>query len=167
MTMLYDLPYLNAAVNFTSAHGNQCVQRSAALMFDIRNATFVFAAMRAATEEEQKIIKDASPVPFIHAWVEVGDQVLAPTLLERFNFDLQPVPKDIYYQANGVGRTWRLSQDEFMKVAKKIGLASALKHGKDRAGSRVTVDALLKAAKVRWFPSERNTLLAYPEDAGK
>lgn len=155
-----NLTHLNAAVSYRSAHGNQCVLRSAALMLDLPGATLVFGVVRAATEAERAADPRASRVPFIHAWVEYDGRLLfAPTLIERMGGELRPFAIDDYYTVNGVTRTWRLSHDDFMKVARRFKLSAAFRHGKDRAGHRDVSEALLAAAGVRYVLSERNTML--------
>jgi hypothetical protein len=123
-------PHLKAAMHLKgSAGGNACVQRSAALMLDLTGATLVFGVLRAATPEERARIGDnASPVPFIHAWVEYRGELLAPTLIETFG-ELRPLPVELYYGENGVKRTWRLEHKAFMQVARRYRLASAFRHG--------------------------------------
>lgn len=159
MTTPTNFPNLTAALALTSVTGNTCVQRSAALMLDLPGATMVFGVMRAATAEE--IAKDhrASPVPFIHAWVEYGGELYAPTLMERMKGNLHPLPIDVYYSTNAITKTWRLSHAQFMLVAKRWKLASAFKHGSSRAGKGEIADDLLKAAGVRYVLSDRRTIL--------
>jgi hypothetical protein len=154
------LPHLSAAMSYRSTTGqNTCVQRAAALMLDLTGAVLVFGVVRAATPEERaKIGPTASPVPFIHAWVEYRDEVYAPTLIERFG-DLRPLPLDLYYSENGVERTWRLEHKAFMLVARRYRLSSAFRHNSDRAGHADVADALLRAAGVKYVLSERRTLL--------
>lgn len=153
--------YLQAALNLQSRNGqNTCVQRAAALMLDLpADATLVFGVVRAASADEQAKDPRASPVPFIHAWVEYAGQLYAPTLIERFKGELRPIPIDVYYHTNAVTRTWRLGNAGFMQVARRWKLAASLKHGGARAGRGEVADALLQAAGVRYVLSARNTLL--------
>jgi hypothetical protein len=155
------LTHLASALTFKSRTGNTgtCVQRAAALMLDLRNATLMFGVVRAATPEELEKNPDASPVPFIHAWVEWRGDVYSPSSIEKFKGELLPLPKDVYYRANAVSRTWPLEPKAFQAVAKRFGLSAAFRHGKDRAGDGAVTDALLKAAGVKWKLSERRTLL--------
>lgn len=153
------LDHLSAAVSYTSANGKSCVQRSAALMLDMPKGTLVFGVMRAASMDEQLETPGSSPVPFIHAWVEVGDNVFAPTLLEKTDMRLVPFPKNIYYGSNGISKTWRLDHRTFDVVAKRFTLSAAFRHRKARAGSWEITKALLDAAGVPFIASETGTIL--------
>lgn len=157
---LDNLPHLAAALGYSSASGgNTCVQRAAALMLDMTGATLVFGVLRAATPEERKRIGNrASPVPFIHAWVEYRGELFAPTLIETFG-DLRALPLDVYYTENGIARTWRLEHKAFMQIARRYRLSSAFRHQSARAGDGEVTDALLRAAGVKYVLSERRTLL--------
>lgn len=152
--------YLQLALTMQSATGqNTCVQRAAALMLDMpADAALVFGVVRAGTAAEQAKDPRASPVPFVHAWVEYDGQLYAPTLVEKLN-GLHPIPVDVYYRANGVTRTWRLENAGFMQVARRWKLAASLKHGSRRAGRGVVADAFLQAAGVQYVLSSRNTIL--------
>ena len=152
-------PYLAASLRLKSATGGTCFHRSAALMLDLRGATLVFGVLRAATPEEQAKTPGASPVPFIHAWVEYRNMLLAPTTLERTGMELKAMPLADYYRVNAITTTWRLDHAAFMQVAKRWNLASALKHNSARAGDGRMVDALLAAAGVRYRLSDRRTVL--------
>lgn len=154
-------PTLVDALSFGNGHGT-CVQRASALMLDMPGAELVFAIVRAGTPEEQQAGSHISPVPFIHAWVEQAGQVYAPTLIERMDGDLRPLPVDVYYRSNGVKRTWRLPRPAFMLVAKRWKLAASFKHRSQRAGRGEVADALLRAAGVRYVLSNRNTILPHP-----
>lgn len=157
---LDELPHLAAALGYRSSTGaNSCVQRAAALMLDLTGATMVFGVVRAATPEEQASIgPKASPVPFIHAWVEYRGKLYAPTLVERFG-DLRPFPIDVYYSANGVTRTWKLEHKAFMQIARRYSLSAAFRHQSERAGRGDVTDAILRAAGVKYVLSARRTLL--------
>jgi hypothetical protein len=152
-------PHLKAALTYTSVTGNTCVQRAAALMLDLPGATMVFGVMRAASAEEMGKDPRASPVPFIHAWVEYRGILLAPTTIERTGGELRAMPLDDYYRINGITKTWRLGPAAFLMVARRWKLSSAFKHNSSRAGRAEVADALLKAAGVRYRLSDRRTLL--------
>lgn len=155
------LTHLAASLRFKSRTGatGTCVQRAAALMLDLRNAMLMFGVLRAATAEELAKNPDASPVPFIHAWVEWHGDVYAPSTMEKFKGELVPIPRDAYYSANQIRQTWSLEAKPFGVIAKRYGLSAAFRHGKDRAGDGEITDALLKAAGVKYRLSERRTLL--------
>jgi len=157
-----DLPHLMAAMTLSAKTpgAGTCFQRAAALMLDLpADAELVFGVLRAAPPEERAKNPNASPVPFIHAWVEFRGQLLAPSTIERTGGRLRAMPLDEYYDINGITRTWRLESAGFRQVARRFKLAAAFKHGAARAGSGVVVDALLKAAGVRYVLSERRTVL--------
>jgi len=154
------LPHLAAALTYSSrTGGNTCVQRAAALMLDLTGATLVFGVLRAATaEERERIGPSASPVPFIHAWVEYRGKLYAPTLVETFG-ELRALPVEVYYGANGITRTWRLEHKAYMQIARRYRLSAAFKHRSARAGDGEVADALLRAAGVKYVLSERRTIL--------
>ena len=162
--VLDTLPHLKAAMVYQTANGsNTCVQRAAALMLDLTGATLVFGLMRPATaEERERIGEKASPVPFIHAWVEYRGELLAPTLIETFG-DLRALPVEVYYGANGIKTTWRLEHKAFMQIARRYKLSSAFKHQSARAGDGMVADALLRSAGVKYVLSDRRTILPSPQ----
>lgn len=155
-----NLRHLEAAVRFAARTpgAGTCIQRSAALMLDLRNATLVFGVMRAATPEELEKLPNASPVPFIHAWVELDGAVYSPTKISDAG-DLRPFTKADYYSANEIRQTWTLSAVAFGAIAKRFGLSAAFRHNRARARSGDVTDALLTAAGVKWKLSERHTIL--------
>lgn len=162
MVSMESLPNLLAAMSLqaTTPGAGTCFHRCAALMLDLPpDAEMVFGVLRAATAEERAKIPNASPVPFIHAWVEFRGQLLAPTTIERTGGELRAMPLESYYQANQIRVTWRLRWPAFNQVARRFRLAAAFKHGSARTGSGEVVDALLKAAGVRYTLSERRTVL--------
>lgn len=156
-------PHLNAALAYyAGAEGSNCVQRSAALMLDMPGATLVFGVMSPATPEDLARDPDSSTVPFIHAWVERGNDLYAPTLVERMKKNFRPIPVDFYYRVNGITKTWRLTHAQFMPIARRWKLASAFKHGSQRAAKGEVAHALLQAAGVRYVLSDKNTILPEP-----
>lgn len=148
-----ELRYLKAALAFTGRAGSgSCVQRSVALALDLPGrAVVTFGTLRAATPEEvEQIGPQASRVPFIHCWVEVGDRVLAPTTLERAEGYLLPMARAAYYDTNAVRDPCPVPRADFERIVRRFRLASALKHGSARFGDGAITTALLEAARVRY-----------------
>jgi hypothetical protein len=157
-----NLTHLSAAMSLsgTVPGTGTCFHRSAALMLDLpADAVMVFGVLRAATPEEIEKMPNASPVPFIHSWVEFRGMLLAPTTMERTGGELRPMPLEDYYTVNAITRTWRLTSTPFQQVARRFKLSAAFKHGSARAGKGEIIDALLQAAGVRYKLSERRTVL--------
>lgn len=157
--------YLEEAMKYqaTFAGNGNCFQRTAALMMDMPGATLVFGMLPAANEQERNDIPNSSTAPMIHAWVEHRGKVYAPTLVERFSFRGVPIlERDVYYATNRVMRVWRLESAEFAKIAKRLKLASALKHGKARFGHGDVTDALLTAAKLPYIVGPGRGVLPAP-----
>jgi hypothetical protein len=160
-----ELRYLQAATALrgTGESGQACIQWAAALALDLRQGLLTFGTTRAATPEELVSIPGASPVPFIHAWVEIGQTLYAPTTLARTDWWLVPFDRDDYYTRNGVTDVHRLARARFEAIVKRWGLAAALKHGAARAGSGQLADALLQAAGVRYVVGEGRGVLPAPK----
>lgn len=148
---------LQSALNFETQAG-ACFIRSIALALDLPQSELVFGEFRAASAHELLTVPNASPEPFIHAWVEMNGKVYAPTLIAKMG-GLPAVSRDAYYATNMVARTWRVDQATLQTVAKKFKLASAFRHGKNRAGKGDVTETLLKAAGVPYKISERRTAI--------
>jgi hypothetical protein len=157
-----ELRYLSAATDYSGSGPNRqaCIQWAAALTLDLRasRAILTFGTLRPGTPEERFTDPRVSDVPFIHAWVEVGDWMYAPTLLERLG-EIRPFPCVDYYRVNEVRDVCRVPRDKFDAIVKRFGLAAALKHRSKRAGSGELADALLQAAGVRYILSEHRSVL--------
>jgi hypothetical protein len=97
-----------------------CFHRAAALALDLPAAQLCVGTLRAATAEEIEAEPRASRVPFLHAWVERGAAVYAPTLLEQHG-DLRPIPRADYYEANGIRHVHRLNRRDIKRLAARHG----------------------------------------------
>jgi hypothetical protein len=94
------LPFLSAAVKLRGVKG-MCFHRSVALCLDLPGSSVVVGTLRAATPEERIGHEERSPVPFIHAWVEFEDKLMAPTTIEERGGLVFVRPED-YYRICGV-----------------------------------------------------------------
>jgi hypothetical protein len=143
-----------------------CIHRSAALVLDLPHSDLVFGTLRAATPEEQQMIgPEASTTPFIHCWVELGEDILfAPTTIERCNGSLLPMRRQHYYEMNGVRDVRRLSRKDVLRISGEIGLSAHLRKG---VPAKKSVGAtLLDAAGVRWkLSADEGIIPADLEDA--
>lgn len=113
------LPLLQSVVenlHAAAADSGLCFHRSAALVLDLKWADFVVGTVRAATPDEIEAEPRASRVPFLHAWVERGQMVYSPTLMEQHG-GLLPLDRQDYYQANGVRDVYRMNRRELKRLA--------------------------------------------------
>lgn len=154
------LKNLHAALQYVSTSGkNNCIQRSAALALDLPGSEIMFATFRAASEDERLVEPNASPVPFVHAWVEWREWAYSPTTLERTNMMLVPWDCEAYRKINEARDVCRLPRSAFERIARHFRLAAAFKHGRDRAGQGDVADALLRSAGVRYTLSENRSVI--------
>ena len=155
-----ELRHLRAALNYrgTSASGQACVLWSAALALDLR-AVLTFGTLRAAEVHEFVGVPGRAEVPFIHAWVEAGAFVYAPTTNRRTAGLLMPMARDHYYEVNGVTDARSLPPRELQTIARRWRFASALKHLSPRAGDRAFPEELMRAAGVRWHTGPSREIL--------
>lgn len=112
-----------------SSGGGTCFFRSAALVLDVSTATLCMGVLAGASEEELAASPEASPTPFIHAWVEQGNMVFSPTQIEREG-GLTPWPKPVYYETNGVRDAHMIDRPRLLKLAGAIGLSAHLRLGR-------------------------------------
>lgn len=130
------MPHLNGAMGLVGPRG-LCFHRAAGLVLDLPPATLAVGTLPAATSEQQQENPEFSSVDFIHAWVEVGDWVLAPTLIER---DLAEgtgwqFTKAAYYHANKPRNVRHMKRARLKQLSVEFGIAqhllrfTPLKHG--------------------------------------
>jgi len=100
------LKVLSAAMNLRGPKG-MCFHRAVALCLDLPGSSVVVGTLRAATPEEQVGHPERSKVPFIHAWVEFQDKLMAPTTIEQMGGLVFIRPQE-YYQVNGARDIRRL-----------------------------------------------------------
>jgi len=157
-----DLRYLSAATAYKGrGTTNSCVQWSVALALDLRSAVVTFGTFRAATDEEAEVIENASRIPFIHCWVEVGvNTVLAPTTIKRTGGVLVPMSRESYYEVNAARDIGHVPRKVFDGIVHRHRLVAALRHGSPRFGSGKVTEELLAAAGIRYRVSgEHRSLL--------
>lgn len=158
-----DLRHLSAALAFKGRSGlGSCVQRSVALALDLPQAVVVFGTLRAASDEEierGEAPHNASRVPFIHCWLELGPAVLAPTTIERAGGLVVPMSRESYYELNDVRDARPVPRDAFDRIARRHRLSAALKHLSQRFGNHSVTEELLNAAGVKYVLGPDRALL--------
>ena len=116
-----------AVANLVGSTGKgMCFFRSAALVLDVPGTEIGIGVLAGATAEELVSNPDASPTPFIHAWVQRGETVISPTQIEREG-GLTPWPKKFYYETNGVTAARTVSRPALLQLSRKIGLSAYLR----------------------------------------
>lgn len=149
------LPTLSAAMSALDAEHGLCFHYSAALCLDLANSYVMLGTFRAATDEERKTIPGASPVPFIHCWVELSGLVLAPTLIRAMGGQLIPIERDRYYAANAATNVHAIPRF----VVQTLGLEHHLTTGEPLPGGRAVGSILADVAAYPYRVSERGTML--------
>lgn len=106
------LKVLSSAMKLKSAstRSGMCFHRSVALCIDLPGSSVVVGTLRAATPEERQGHPERSDTPFIHAWVEFQDKLMAPTTIESQGGLVFMRPQE-YYSINGARDIRRLSRD--------------------------------------------------------
>ena len=161
------LPHLRASLAYVGRGGlGSCVVRNIALALDLRAGVVTFGTIRAATDEEAaKIGPRASREPFIHCWIELGGNVLAPTTIERTGGLVLPMRRESYYDINGIRDVRPVPRAAFDAIARRYRLSAALRHGSKRVGHGDIAEALLAAAGVRYVLGPDRGLLPAPKPA--
>lgn len=127
----------------------RCFHWSAALCLDLKESDIVIGTVKAATLDEALSIPMATQERFIHAWVEVGDSVLAPTLIP-LNGILSPMQRDFYYAENGIEDVRRLTRADLLKAFRGYNLIAHLTQGHRFRNDVSFVGHLLDQAGVEW-----------------
>jgi hypothetical protein len=142
---LNKLPHLRSCYEIYPSEQGQglCFHRSVALVMDMPTAILTIATNRAATDEERAIMPEASPTPFLHAWVEQGDGLLAPTTIERFG-GLVWLPREAYYVMNGASNIHRFTRKRVMEFARANGISAHLRLGRPDKCKKPFAAALLE-----------------------
>jgi hypothetical protein len=122
-----------------------CFHRAAALVLDMRWAFLCIGTLRAASEQEAELNPRYSPVPFLHAWVEQGPVVWAPSLLEAHGGELLPIDRDAYYTANDARDIYRMGRAELVKLDRQHGWSRRLVFGRRKTGELSLGAVLLEA----------------------
>lgn len=132
----------------------RCFHWSAALCLDLKQSDIVIGTVAGASPHEALTVHHASLGRFVHAWVEVGDDVLAPTLISTDD-KLTPVPRAFYYASNGIEDVQRLSRADLLKAFQGRNLIGHLTEGQNFRCDGRFVDILLEAAGViEWTTNE-------------
>lgn len=122
--MTPDMKHLRGAMRMRSPVPGQglCFHRAVGFVLDITTAKLVIGTIRESTPEEIELLgPNSSTVPFIHAWCEVRDAVIAPTTYERAGNKLVPMDRRSYYEKNGVRDVHRFDRAWVKRLAKLHG----------------------------------------------
>lgn len=138
-----------------------CFHRSMALLMDFKEGELVVGTTRAATKEELRTMPNASKVPFIHCWVEIGDAVFAPTTVERTGGKLVSFRRESYYEMNGSKVLGRLGYEDLMEVAQNTGLVGHLRYGLPMVDGISPPDLVLTRLKIPHGRTAMNTVVPY------
>lgn len=146
---LAGFPLLASVVEKLTGEGshNACFHRATALALDLPGAELCIGTIRGATAEEAREIAGASPVAFVHAWIELGGEVIAPTTIERAG-GLYAFPRAIYYAHNAARDVHRLTRRRVKRLATEHGWRRYLRTGKRPPGSEPLGAIVLAAAGV-------------------
>jgi hypothetical protein len=93
----------------------------------------------------------------IHAWVEYGGNVYAPTLIPRMGDKLVPIPKDFYYAENLVREVKRLTHEQIEGIP---NIKHHLTTGEALGPGRALGDELMAMAGIRWKTTPAGTAVA-------
>ena len=132
-----------------------CFHRAAALVLDLPGSELCMGTFRAATEEELKVAPNASDEPFIHAWVEHGGVVYAPTTIEANNNTLRPYTCAEYYSVHDAKDIYRLSRKDLITLSGRVGLSQHLLHNKPLRDGASFAASIMDAAGLKWKDSAK------------
>lgn len=97
-----------------------CFHRSAALVLDLPWGDLCIGTLKGATVFQRAADPRVSPTPFIHAWVERGEVLYAPTLIEEHG-GLTEIERFEYYRFNAVRDVYRMPRAEVLRLARAEG----------------------------------------------
>jgi hypothetical protein len=159
------MPHLDGAMNLTGPRG-LCFHRAAGLVLDLPPATLAVGTFPAATSEQQQENPEFSSVDFLHAWVEVKDWVLAPTLIERAQAEGTHwiFLKRDYYAANCPRDIAHLSRGKLKKLSTEYGLGKHLIHFTPLKHGAKFGDIILDAVGIKFVVTSRGGVLPAPRD---
>jgi hypothetical protein len=145
------MPHFEGAMNHQSAPGKGlCFHRAVGFVIDIPRAELVIGTVRGASPEELAVNPNASPIAFIHAWVELAGAVIAPTTMEAMGMRIVPMKRQSYYEANGITDTTVRSREWVRLVARQHGLDKHLRYHKPIPNGGSFAAILLSEAGVRY-----------------
>jgi hypothetical protein len=160
------LPTLSCAMRLESATGRGlCFHRAVALCLDLPGSAVVLATLRASTDEELLENPDRSPVPFIHAWVEYLDRVLAPTTIEEVG-GLAGMDPTQYYALNGATDMRRLPRATVKRLVDKEMLDQLL-YGIEPRRRGYLVNTILTAAGIKFKTNYLGGVLPLTTEEGE
>jgi hypothetical protein len=152
-----DLKVLSAAMKLRGPKG-MCFHRSVALAMDLPSSAVVVATLRAATPEEQVGHPERSTVPFIHAWVEFQDKLMAPSTIEQMGGLVFMQPRN-YYEVNGARDIRRLPRQALVNHVADNHVMRELLYGIHPGIPGYLVGRLLDAVGVKYLVSPQGGVI--------
>lgn len=143
----YRLRHLEGAMDFVppDGAGGSCIYRSAALVIDLQGAELCIGILQGATKEAHLADPRRSPTPFIHCWVERGDDLIEPADLELHDYELVTYDRDHYYKAKSVRYVRRLLRKQVRRLAAENGWSRHLLTGEAPSGEPIMTTLLAEA----------------------
>jgi hypothetical protein len=158
-TDLY-VPHLQAVFGSKGLGGARgaCFYRTAALVIDQPWWTLCIGTLPGATKEEFLLDHGKSPTPFIHCWVEYGDDLCSPSSIENEEYGLFKYSKSNYYAVNKVRDVYRIEGEQVVEMAYDYKWHEFFIDGAPVSGPSIPA-VLLEAAEVPHKISERNGIV--------
>lgn len=160
-------PHLVGAMAYEATNGvsGLCFHRASAFVLDTLGSQMCFGTLRAPDERQRRDEPRASLVPFIHAWVEVGETLYSPTTIEAMGGLYQMTPRD-YYERNGVADIRRLPRREVLRISGEIGLSAHFRRKAPLKSNMPLGMVLLDAAGVDYTVNAQGSVLPAQEYTG-
>ena len=134
----------------------RCFHWSTALCLDLKGSDIVIGSLAGVSSLEEALASpNGTPGRFIHAWVERGDDVFAPTMIGKSDERLAPIYRPIYYATNDVQDVRQLSRDGLLVAFRGYNLISHLTEGVRFRNDVRFADHLLSSAGVEWTLDEQ------------
>lgn len=131
------------------AYGS-CFHRATAMVLDVPGTELCIGTFAGANDAELLSNPNGSPTDFIHAWVERGNEVWAPSLLSQSNDFFGPIDRATYYEENSAKDIKRLSRSEVLVLSGEYGLSAHLRKDTSvKSGKRLS-QVMLDASGVEY-----------------
>ena len=151
---------LERALSLKASNGQgSCFHMSFALVLDMHDSELCVGTFAAATLAELMLVRNASLVPFLHAWVECRGSAFAPTLVERMD-GLVPMERAEYYTTNGVTDIKKLTRRQILKINRELRFSNYLRGGPPPSSN--LVEAMLNELGIRYVVSAHGGVLPAP-----
>lgn len=151
------LPFLSAAMKLRGPRG-MCFHRSVALCLDLPDSSIVVGTLRAATTEERAANPEWSAVPFIHAWVEFQDKLMAPSSIENQGGLVYSRPPQ-FYEVSGATNIRRLDRQAMVERVVDRHINRELLFGIRCPAPGYLVSRLLDAVGIKYLISPEGGVL--------